>query len=152
MTHTRSWIMAQVRSTNTEPERRVRSWLWRHGFRFRRHVKGLPGTPDIVLPKYKTVIDVRGCFWHRHPDCKIATMPKSRGKFWWKKFNANVARDIENERRLKALGWNVIVLWECDISDDSLRAIEKTLTAISPRKLRYDTLAPDPIFHSAAEE
>ena len=144
--------MAQVRSTNTEPERRVRSWLWKHGFRFRRHVKGLPGTPDIVLPKYRTVIDVRGCFWHRHPGCKIATMPKSRSAFWWKKFNANVARDIENEKQLKALGWNVIVLWECDISEATLRSIEKTLTAISPKKVRYDTLETEPTLFYAAEE
>ena len=144
--------MAQVRSTNTEPERQVRSWLWRHGFRFRRHVKGLPGTPDIVLPKYKTVIDVRGCFWHRHPDCKVATMPKSHSKFWWKKFNANVARDIDTEKALKALGWNVVVLWECEISDQALRNVEKMLMSLSPKKIRYDVSESDSGFLYVAEE
>ncbi len=109
----RSWNMSRIRSKDTAPELAVRSLLHRNGFRFRLHVKDLPGKPDIVLPKYKTVIEVRGCFWHRHPGCKIATTPSTNTEFWQKKFALNVARDKENEEKLKQLGWNVIVIWSC---------------------------------------
>ena len=96
----------------------MRSFLHRNGFRFRLHVKDLPGKPDIVLPKYKTVIEVRGCFWHRHSGCKIATNPSTNADFWQKKFAANVARDYRTEQELKSQGWNVIVIWECEISNN----------------------------------
>ncbi len=109
----RSWNMSRIRSKDTAPELTVRSLLHRNGFRFRLHVKDLPGKPDIVLPKYKTVIEVRGCFWHRHPGCKIATTPSTNTEFWQKKFARNVARDKENEEKLKQLSWNVIVIWSC---------------------------------------
>ena len=115
----RSWNMSRIKSKDTTPERVVRSFLHRNGFRFRLHVKDLPGKPDIVLPKYKTVIEVRGCFWHRHSGCKVATNPSTNAEFWQKKFEANVSRDKQNEQELKKLGWNVIVIWECETGKSS---------------------------------
>ena len=113
----RSHLMSQVRGKNTKPELIVRSFLHRNGFRFRLHVRSLPGTPDIVLPKYKTVIDIRGCFWHRHPGCRRTTTPTSNTVFWDEKFRQNIARDEKNDSALKALGWRVIVVWECQLCD-----------------------------------
>ena len=110
----RSWNMSRIRSMNTKPEMLVRSFLHKNGFRFRLHVKNLPGHPDIVLPRYKTVIEVRGCFWHRHPRCKKATTPLSNTEFWQTKFKQNIERDKLNKKKLKALGWNLIVVWECE--------------------------------------
>ena len=111
----RSWNMSRIKSKDTAPERIVRSFLHRNGFRFRLHVKDLPGKPDIVLPKYKTVIEIRGCYWHRHEGCKDATTPSTNIEFWQNKFAATVVRDKQTEQELKALGWNVIVLWECEV-------------------------------------
>jgi DNA mismatch endonuclease (patch repair protein) len=111
----RSWNMSRVHSEDTKPEIVVRLFLHRHGFRYVLHDKRLPGKPDIVLPKYKTVIEVRGCFWHRHKDCKIATMPSTHVEFWQEKFKRNVERDNVNESELRKLGWNIIVVWECEI-------------------------------------
>ena len=108
--------MSRIRSKDTTPERIVRSFLHRNGFRFRIHVKDLPGKPDIVLPKYKTVIEVRGCFWHRHEGCKDATTPSTNIEFWQRKFAENVVRDRRTEQELNTLGWNVIVIWECEIN------------------------------------
>ena len=107
--------MSAIRSKDTLPEKVVRSFLFRNGFRFRVCDRRLPGKPDIVLPKWKTVIEVRGCFWHRH-GCAEATMPKTNLEFWRRKFKANVARDRRNERALAAAGWNVIVVWTCGLS------------------------------------
>lgn len=112
----RSWNMSRIKSKDTTPERIVRSFLHRNGFRFRLHVKDLPGKPDIVLPKYKTAIEVRGCYWHRHEGCKDATTPSTNIEFWQKKFAENVARDQRTEYALKELGWNVIVVWECEVN------------------------------------
>ena len=114
----RSWNMSRIRSNDTTPELVVRSFLFRNGFRFRLHVKNLPGHPDIVLLKYKTVIEVRGCFWHRHPGCRHATMPSSNVEFWQKKFKRNVDRDRNTEKQLKNLGWNLIVVWECELKNE----------------------------------
>lgn len=111
----RSWNMSRVHSENTKPEMVVRSFLHSQGFRYALHDKRLPGKPDIVLPKHKTVIEVRGCFWHRHAGCKIATTPSSNVEFWQNKFKRNLERDKENEAELKKLGWNVIIVWECEI-------------------------------------
>lgn len=116
----RSWNMSRIKSKDTTPERIVRSFLHRNGFRFRLHVKDLPGTPDIVLPKYKTAIEVRGCYWHRHEGCKYAYMPKTRAEFWQRKFAENVERDRKTEQALKKLGWRVIVIWECEIEEKEL--------------------------------
>lgn len=106
--------MARVGSKNTKPEMLVRSVLHRLGYRFRLHRGGLPGRPDIVLPKYKTAIFVHGCFWHRHPDCSKASTPKTRVDFWQDKFDANVARDRRNEDALRSDGWQVVIVWECE--------------------------------------
>ena len=111
----RSWNMSRIRSNDTTPELVVRSFLFRHGFRFRLHAKNLPGHPDIVLPKYRTVVEVRGCFWHRHPGCRQATMPSTNVEFWREKFKRNVDRDRNTEKQLKELGWNLIVVWECEL-------------------------------------
>ena len=112
---TRSRIMSAIRGKDTLPEMIVRSFLFRHGFRFRVCDKRLPGRPDIVLPKWRTVIEVRGCFWHRH-DCAEATMPRTNQAFWKRKFKLNVERDRRNERLLTEAGWNVIVVWTCGLA------------------------------------
>lgn len=110
----RSNLMSRIRGKNTKPEMIVRSWLHKHGFRFRLHRKDLPGKPDIVLPKYKTVIFVHGCFWHRHEGCKRATTPKTRTGYWEEKFRKNRDRDLSKSDALNALGWKVLVVWECE--------------------------------------
>lgn len=113
----RSWNMSRIRGKNTQPELIVRSVLHKMGYRFRLHRKNLPGKPDIVLPKYKTVIFVHGCFWHRHKGCKFAYIPKSRISFWNRKFDRTLQLDKINLNKLKRLGWNVLTIWECDISN-----------------------------------
>ena len=110
----RSWNMSRIKGTNTGPERIVRSILHRMGYRFRLHRKDLPGKPDITLPKYKTVVFVHGCFWHRHKGCKDATLPKTRRNFWRNKLEGNAARDRVKHRSIRQLGWRVIVVWECE--------------------------------------
>lgn len=116
----RSWNMSRIRSKNTKPEVIVRSLLHKMGYRFRLHRKDLPGTPDIVLPKYKTAILVHGCFWHRHQGCKNCYSPKSRTSFWEKKFNDNTVRDKKNIDALKLLGWRVLLIWECEVKHDGI--------------------------------
>jgi len=113
----RSWNMSRIRSKNTSSEIVVRSILHRMGYRFRLHSKDLPGTPDLVLPKYKTVIFVNGCFWHRHLNCKYAYIPKTREEFWAAKFQDNVTRDEEVKKQLSNLGWKAITIWECETKD-----------------------------------
>lgn len=113
----RSWNMSRVRSKDTKPELLVRSLLHRSGYRFRLHKAGLPGKPDIVLTKHKTVIFVHGCFWHRHSGCSDATTPKTRTAFWEKKFEENVARDKRTAIALRDLDWNVITVWECELKN-----------------------------------
>lgn len=105
--------MRAVGQANTGAELRVRGVLHSLGYRFRLHRKDLPGTPDIVLPKYKAVVFVHGCYWHRHTGCRKATIPKTNLGYWQAKFSANVARDQENRRQLRALGWRTFVIWEC---------------------------------------
>ena len=120
----RSWNMSRIRGKDTKPEIRVRSMLHRMGYRFRLHRKDLPGEPDIVLPKYKTVIFVHGCFWHRHKGCKYAYTPKSRVKFWKDKFAETVKRDKQHLKQLKENGWEVFIVWECETKDmDKLKKI-----------------------------
>lgn len=114
--------MGQIPGRDTRPEIIVRSILHRSGFRFRLHAKDLPGRPDIVLSKFRAVIFVHGCFWHRHPGCRLAYNPKSNVPFWKKKFARNVARHIEVSTELEALGWKTLVVWECELYDpESLR-------------------------------
>ena len=113
----RSRNMSAIKSKNTKPEIAVRKVLHSMGYRFRLHGKDLPGSPDIVLPKYRTVIFVHGCFWHRHKDCKYATTPKTREEFWNNKFRSNVERDLEIQEKIKNLNWRSVVIWECEIKD-----------------------------------
>ncbi|MCQ9199787.1 MAG: very short patch repair endonuclease [Prochlorococcus marinus CUG1437] len=111
----RSRNMSAIKSKNTKPEISVRKLLHSLGYRFRLHRKDLPGSPDIVLPKYKTVIFVHGCFWHRHENCKYASTPKTRSEFWESKFEGNIKRDKINQTNLIKLGWKIIIVWECDL-------------------------------------
>lgn len=127
---TRSYNMSRIRGKDTKPEMIVRRILWHSGFRYRVHYKKLPGKPDLVLHRYNTVIFVHGCFWHRHKGCKYATTPKNRKKFWATKFRNNVKRHKAVIKELKYLGWNIIVVWECETKD-----IEK-LEAALIRSLR----------------
>lgn len=113
----RSINMSHIRGKNTSIELKVRKRLYHDGFRYRINVKELPGKPDIVLPKYRTVIFINGCFWHRH-NCKLATTPKSNSEYWKKKFSRNIENDISNQLKLRNLGWHVIILWECEIKED----------------------------------
>ena len=110
----RSRNMSAIKSKNTKPEIKVRKLLHSMGYRFRLHSKDLPGSPDIVLPKYKTVIFVHGCFWHRHENCKYASTPKTRKEFWNKKFTENKKRDSEIQEKIKILDWRSVVIWECE--------------------------------------
>ena len=110
--------MSRIRSKNTKPEILVRSKLHRSGYRFRLHAKNLPGKPDIVLPKYNSIIFVNGCFWHRHKGCKYAYKPKTRVKFWEGKFNQNIKRQKEVVKQLKKLGWKVFIIWECETKNE----------------------------------
>jgi DNA mismatch endonuclease (patch repair protein) len=121
--------MSKIRGTETAPERAVRSMLHRAGYRFRKNVKSLPGKPDIVLPKYRTVIFVHGCFWHRHKGCKDATTPKTSRAFWNKKFERNVSNDRKHARDLRKLGWHVLTIWTCTLKNPgkTLRILERVL-------------------------
>jgi DNA mismatch endonuclease (patch repair protein) len=109
----RSWNMSRIRGRDTAPELRVRSLLHRLGFRFRLHPQTLPGKPDIVLAKHRTIVLVHGCFWHRHAGCRYAYRPKSNVVFWNRKFSQNQARDEQLVKELRSLGWRTIVVWEC---------------------------------------
>ena len=107
--------MSHIRYRNTKPEILVRKYLFAHGFRYRKNVKTLPGTPDIVLPKYKTVVFVNGCFWHGHIGCKYAHLPETNAEFWKQKIEANQERDIQEQCQLRESGWNVIQIWQCEL-------------------------------------
>lgn len=117
----RSDIMSHVRGKNTKPEEAIRKYLFSKGFRYRKNDKRYPGKPDIVLPKYHTVIFVNGCFWHQHPGCKSATLPETNRDYWKAKLQRNVERDAVQIRQLEEMGWYVIILWECEISSKSKR-------------------------------
>ncbi len=122
--------MSRIRGRDTGPEMRLRSLLHRVGFRFRLHAKDLPGRPDIVLPKYRTVIFVHGCFWHRHEGCRNATTPSTRAEFWQAKFDGNVDRDNRNRAALEAAGWTVMTVWECELKADAGRIVQQLSTEI----------------------
>lgn len=121
----RSWNMARIRGADTTPEKFVRSLLHSLGVRFRLHERKLPGRPDVVMKRWRTVLFVHGCFWHRHERCRLAYTPKSRIEFWNKKFADNTARDQRVESELAAAGWRVVVVWECETGD--LRALRRRL-------------------------
>ena len=116
----RSYNMSRIKSKDTKPEILVRSYLFSRGLRFRKNDKRYPGSPDIVLPKYKTIVFVHGCFWHLHDGCKYAVMPKSNVDFWKKKLYGNKERDECNQKELEAMGWKVIIVWECELKKDKI--------------------------------
>ena len=116
----RSYNMSQIRSKNTKPELLVRKYLFNHGFRYRVHRKDLPGNPDIVLPKYKTVIFVNGCFWHGHDQCKYFIIPKTNTEWWMNKINRNIHLDTENIKKLQARDWNVITIFGCQLKKKNI--------------------------------
>ena len=128
---TRSYNMSCIKGKGTKPEEIVRKHLFSQGFRYRKNDKRLPGTPDIVLPKYKTVIFVNGCFWHGHEGCKYFVWPKNNADFWKKKIEDNISRDQRKIQALDSQGWRVIVVWECDLKydkDNTLKNLIKEIT------------------------
>ncbi len=128
----RSRNMAAIKGKNTRPELLVRSWLHKRGFRFRLHRKDLPGKPDIVLPKYRTVILVNGCFWHSH-GCANSVLPKARRQFWLEKLKDTVDRDNRNQRLLKQSNWQVLICWECELRKDPDRPMSRVFRALIRR-------------------
>jgi DNA mismatch endonuclease, patch repair protein len=127
----RSKIMSRIRSKNTSPEWMVRRIVHGMGYRYRLHVKQLPGRPDLVFSRLKKIIDVRGCFWHQHNGCIDSHIPKSRTEYWKPKLTRNRRRDKSNEKELKSLGWQVLTLWECEIMDipSTVKRVSKFLNS-----------------------
>lgn len=131
---TRSYNMSRIKSKDTKPELLVRKFLHKNGFRYRLHVKNMPGKPDIVLPKYKTVIFIHGCFWHGHEGCKYYVVPKTRTEWWLNKIQGNSANDTKAEGLLKTAGWKVIMLWECELKKTTIdTTFSNLLATISPQ-------------------
>jgi DNA mismatch endonuclease (patch repair protein) len=124
---TRSYNMSQIKATNTKPEMLARKFLHANGFRYSLHKKTLPGKPDIVLSKYKTIIFIHGCFWHGHTSCKYFVVPKTRTKWWLNKINTNKANDEKAVKALRKGRWKVITVWECKLKPGK---VEKTLTSL----------------------
>jgi DNA mismatch endonuclease (patch repair protein) len=127
---TRSYNMSQIKGKDTKPEIQVRKFLFAQGFRYRIHDKRLPGKPDIVLPKYKTVIFVNGCFWHGHEGCKYFVVPKTRSEWWLAKINRNIELDKLNREKLQQLGWRIITIFECNLKT---KAIYETLSGLEKK-------------------
>ena len=126
----RSFNMSRIKGKDTKPEMLVRRYLHANGFRYRLHVKDMPGKPDIVLPKYKTVIFVHGCFWHGHKNCKYFVIPKTRTDWWLNKINGNIANDVNAAKALQEDGWRIIIIWECDLKTTK---VEKTLKKLTEK-------------------
>lgn len=129
---TRSKIMSRVRHRDTPQERAVRGLLHRLGYRFRLNYRKLPGTPDIVLPKHRAAIFVHGCFWHQHPGCRLATRPSTNLEYWEKKLDDNVRRDKNAEKRLTALGWRTLVVWQCELARPT-KVVARLKQFLSPK-------------------
>lgn len=127
---TRSRMMSGIRGKNTKPELLVRTYLHARGFRYKLHTSNLPGKPDLVFPKYRTVLFVHGCFWHGHQHCKYAANPKTNSDFWIKKLSANRDRDLKNESLLQTLGWHVLTIWECEIDELHLAQLAKAISSM----------------------
>lgn len=128
--------MSRIPAKDTSVEVKVRKYLFSQGFRYRKNVKSLPGKPDIVLPKYRTVLFIHGCFWHRHSGCKRATTPKSRLEYWLPKFERNVENDKKHCEELFSLGWHPIVIWECEIN----KSFDETMARVV-REIKEGTSA-----------
>jgi DNA mismatch endonuclease, patch repair protein len=124
----RSYNMSRIKGKNTKPEMMVRKFLHGQGFRYRLHDKKLPGTPDVILPKYKTVILIHGCFWHGHKNCKHSALPKTRAEWWSNKIQLNSLRDKANIIKLRQLGWEVIVVWTCTLNTQRSQQVLKKLS------------------------
>ncbi|MBW6486714.1 MAG: DNA mismatch endonuclease Vsr [Syntrophobacterales bacterium] len=135
----RSKLMSKVRSRDTKPEWILRCGLHRLGFRYRIKNSLLPGCPDLVFPKFHVVLFVHGCYWHRHPGCKDASMPKSNVDFWEKKFTENVERDRRIIRQLEILGWRILVVWECELTRKALETVYRVAYWLSQGKVCYDS-------------
>jgi DNA mismatch endonuclease (patch repair protein) len=133
----RSYNMSQIKGKDTKPEIIVRKFLHANGFRYRLHVRDLPGKPDIVLKKYNTVIFIHGCFWHGHKDCKYYVIPKTRTKWWLDKINRNKEKDNESIKALKQAGWNYITIWECELKKDKRQhTLESLIYKLSKTNFR----------------
>jgi len=137
---TRSFNMSMIKGSNTKPEVIVRKFLHRNGFRYKLNDKTLPGGPDIVLPKYKSVVFVNGCFWHAHKECKYFKIPKTRTEFWEEKLFTNRLRDIKNNELLTTLGWHVFTVWECELKEK----LEETLSELKRSILRQENTLQKP--------
>lgn len=131
--------MSQIKGKNTKPEELVRRYLFSHGYRYRKNVSTLPGKPDIVLPKYKTCIFVNGCFWHKHEGCRYFVWPKNNAEFWKKKITGNVDRDLRQQNELRLLGWNVVVIWECELKKDRFN---ETMASVEDKIRNSVTIIP----------
>lgn len=134
----RSWNMSRIKGKDTSIEVKVRRYLFSKGFRFRKNDKRYPGKPDIVLPKYKTVIFINGCFWHMHPGCKQGRLPKSNVEYWRKKLEKNVLNDKLHIQQIERMGWSSIVLWECELKKDFDGVMEKLLKQLYTNNLKTD--------------
>lgn len=131
--------MSKIHSKDTRPEQAVRRELWHRGYRFRKCVKTLPGTPDIVLPKYRTVIFINGCFWHGHKGCSKYVMPKSNVEFWQEKIHRNQERDLVNNQLLESIAWNVITVWECELTKSLLpETMDRIESEIKANKAKWE--------------
>ncbi|TQK03430.1 very short patch repair endonuclease [Herbaspirillum sp. SJZ107] len=137
---TRSRMMSGIRSKDTQPEMLVRKYLHRQGFRYRLHARKLPGSPDLVLPKYKVAIFVHGCFWHRHQGCRYATTPASNAERWKLKFDTNTERDARKENMLREAGWRVIVVWECELRRTPAERLDRLANEIRDTAASSDPL------------
>jgi len=135
--------MSRIRAVNTGPELTLRHELHKRGFRFRLHRKDLPGKPDIVLPKFKAIIFMHGCFWHQHLACPAGRIPKSNREYWLPKLTRNVQRDRMHERALKAGGWRVLVVWECELKANSAEVIERVIDWLTANCIKPPGLAED---------
>jgi DNA mismatch endonuclease (patch repair protein) len=132
-------MMSGIRSANTKPELRLRRAIHARGFRFRLHDRSLAGRPDIVLPRWRAVIEVRGCFWHRHEGCRFTKTPATRPEFWESKFSSNIERDNRNEDLLCEAGWRVAIVWECALRESDVEALlEKITTWIRSDVMRIE--------------
>jgi len=128
-------MMSGIQSKNTKPEMLVRRYLHAQGFRYRLHTRELPGSPDLVLPKYHVVIFVHGCFWHRHASCRFATQPASNIERWETKFQSNLERDAKNMAALQAKGWRVLVVWECELKREPLDRLQRLASEITQQTI-----------------
>lgn len=135
----RSYNMSRIKGKNTKPEILVRKHLYSNGFRYRLNVKKLPGTPDIVLKKYRTVIFINGCFWHGHKGCKYFVIPKTKKEWWTDKIRKTQERDLKHQSKLKMIGWNIVVIWECqlkkNVQETTLSELNYLLNKIFPDRV-----------------